>query len=124
MYNTGNSDPTGSTDGEKVRLGRPRKHILHLHLTLRPAPCALRPPPSALRPPPCAPRPVPCALHPTHRAPTPPPPVRQVTGGFGHLGMTVPDVYEACARFASLGCEFTKTPNAGGMKGARRELQP
>ena len=44
VYNTGNSDPTGTTDGEKVR------------------------------------------------------------GGFGHLGVTVPDVYEACARFASLGC--------------------
>ena len=43
VYNTGNSDPTGTTDGEKVR------------------------------------------------------------GGFGHLGVTVPDVYEACARFASLG---------------------
>ena len=38
-------------------------------------------------------------------------------GGFGHLGITVPDVYEACARFASLGCEFSKTPNSGGMKG-------
>jgi len=57
VYNTGNSDSTGSTDGEKVR------------------------------------------------------------GGFGHLGVTVPDVYEACARFASLGCEFSKTPNSGGMKG-------
>jgi lactoylglutathione lyase len=57
VYNTGNSDPTGSTDGEKVR------------------------------------------------------------GGFGHLGITVPDVYEACARFAKMGCEFSKTPNSGGMKG-------
>ena len=38
-------------------------------------------------------------------------------GGFGHLGITVPDVYEACARFASLRCEFSKTPNSGGMKG-------
>jgi len=42
---------------------------------------------------------------------------QKVRGGFGHLGITVPDVYEACARFAELGCEFSKTPNAGGMKG-------
>jgi len=38
-------------------------------------------------------------------------------GGFGHLGITVPDVYEACERFKSLGIEFKKTPNSGGMKG-------
>eukprot|EP00618_Florenciella_parvula_P019506 CAMPEP_0119474356 /NCGR_PEP_ID=MMETSP1344-20130328/5635_1 /TAXON_ID=236787 /ORGANISM="Florenciella parvula, Strain CCMP2471" /LENGTH=215 /DNA_ID=CAMNT_0007507623 /DNA_START=90 /DNA_END=737 /DNA_ORIENTATION=- len=57
VYNTGNSDATGSSDGEKVR------------------------------------------------------------GGFGHLGITVPDVYEACQRFQDLGCEFSKTPNGGGMKG-------
>ncbi|KAL1508602.1 hypothetical protein AB1Y20_004699 [Prymnesium parvum] len=57
VYNTGNSDTTGTQDGQKVR------------------------------------------------------------GGFGHLGITVPDVYEACERFQSLGYEFTKTPNSGGMKG-------
>ena len=57
VYNTGNSDATGSADGEKVK------------------------------------------------------------GGFGHLGITVPDVYAACERFQSMGCEFTKTPNSGGMKG-------
>lgn len=39
-----------------------------------------------------------------------------VRGGFGHLGITVPDVYEACARFAELGCDFSKTPNSGSMK--------
>jgi len=57
VYNTGNSDATGSQDGQKVQ------------------------------------------------------------GGFGHLGITVPDVYEACERFKAMGCEFTKTPNSGGMKG-------
>ena len=34
-----------------------------------------------------------------------------VKGGFGHLGITVPDVYEARERFKKLGCTFTKTPN-------------
>eukprot|EP01063_Lacrimia_lanifica_P019442 TRINITY_DN2671_c0_g1_i2.p2 TRINITY_DN2671_c0_g1~~TRINITY_DN2671_c0_g1_i2.p2 ORF type:complete len:208 (+),score=70.20 TRINITY_DN2671_c0_g1_i2:48-671(+) len=38
-------------------------------------------------------------------------------GGFGHMGITVPCVYEACARFDKLGVEFHKTPNGGGMKG-------
>ncbi len=37
--------------------------------------------------------------------------------GFGHLGLTVPDVYAACERFASLGVPFVKTPDAGKMKG-------
>jgi len=40
-----------------------------------------------------------------------------VKGGFGHLGITVPDVYEACDRFKELGIAFHKSPNAGGMKG-------
>jgi len=38
-------------------------------------------------------------------------------GGFGHIGVTVPDVYAACARFKELGVEFQKSPNSGGMKG-------
>jgi lactoylglutathione lyase len=38
-------------------------------------------------------------------------------GGFGHIGVTVPDVYAACARFKSLGAAFKKSPNSGGMKG-------
>jgi lactoylglutathione lyase len=41
----------------------------------------------------------------------------KVRGGFGHLGITVPNVYEACARFHSLGVNFHKSPNMGGMKG-------
>ena len=40
-----------------------------------------------------------------------------VQGGFGHIGVTVPDVYAACARFKELGVEFQKSPNSGGMKG-------
>merc|ERR1712228_274766 len=48
----------------------------------------------------------------------------KVKGGFGHLGVTVPDVYEACERFKSLGVEFKKSPNSGGMKGLAFILDP
>lgn len=37
--------------------------------------------------------------------------------GFGHLGISVPDVEAACARFEALGVPFRKRPNDGRMKG-------
>ncbi|OUC46757.1 lactoylglutathione lyase [Trichinella nativa] len=37
--------------------------------------------------------------------------------GFGHIGIAVPDVYEACARFEKLNVTFVKRPDDGKMKG-------
>ena len=37
--------------------------------------------------------------------------------GFGHICVSVPNVYAACARFEELGVEFIKRPDDGSMKG-------
>ena len=37
--------------------------------------------------------------------------------GFGHIGLSVPDVQAACDRFDALGVEYVKRPEDGKMKG-------
>ncbi|XP_076012195.1 lactoylglutathione lyase-like [Genypterus blacodes] len=37
--------------------------------------------------------------------------------GFGHIGIAVPDVYEACKMFEEQGVTFVKKPEDGKMKG-------
>jgi lactoylglutathione lyase len=37
--------------------------------------------------------------------------------GYGHIGLSVPDVYKACERFESLGVKFVKKPDDGKMQG-------
>lgn len=47
-----------------------------------------------------------------------------VRGGFGHIGISVDDVYKTCARLKEAGVELKKSPNSGGMKGLAFAYDP
>jgi len=47
-----------------------------------------------------------------------------VRGGFGHLGISVDDVYTTCARLKDAGVPLKKSPNSGGMKGLAFAYDP
>jgi lactoylglutathione lyase len=49
---------------------------------------------------------------------------KPVKGGFGHIGITVPDVYATCQRLHDMGYKFQKSPNSGGMKGLAFVVDP
>jgi lactoylglutathione lyase len=40
-----------------------------------------------------------------------------IKGGFGHIGITVDNVYDCCERLHKMGFPLHKSPNSGGMKG-------
>lgn len=101
VYNTGNADTTGTADGNKIRGGM----SVVVFVGIQSLSCCRR-----LR---------------FHRVNMKTylkgifatPFITHTLQGFGHLGITVPNVYRACQRFHSLGVAFHKSPNSGGMKG-------
>jgi len=44
--------------------------------------------------------------------------------GFGHIGIAVPDLHEACKRFDELNVEFKKRPEDGSMNGIAFIMDP